>query len=160
MLKNFQSGYSVSKKSEIAKREKNDCMVRAVANAFEIPYDQSHAWVKDTFKRGVRQGTKAVISTLSGIDEAVFEPQGQKITIKSLGVSPKRGGKLQNPAYTHKPVAFTVKAFAHKFSRGNYVVLVNKHALAIKNGVVIDNPDMQFNGYRRVVESAFQIKTA
>ena len=169
MLKNFQSGYSVSKRSAIAKREKNDCMVRAVANAFEISYDQSHAWVKDTFKRGVRQGTKAVISTLSGIDEAVFEPQGQlnlfsndekRITIKSLGTSPKRGGKLQNPAYTHKPVAYTVKAFAHKFSKGNYVVLVNKHALAIKNGVVIDNPDMQFKGYRRVVESAFQIKTA
>ena len=36
MLKNFQSGYGVSKKSAIAKREKNDCMVRAVANAFEI----------------------------------------------------------------------------------------------------------------------------
>tara|TARA_R110000782_G_scaffold167558_2_gene259759 strand:- start:267 stop:776 length:510 start_codon:yes stop_codon:yes gene_type:complete len=169
MLKNFQSGYGVSKKSEIAKREKNDCMVRAVANAFDIPYDQSHAWVKDKFKRGVRQGTNGVISTMSDIGEAVFEPQGQlnlfnsdskKITIKSLGVSPKRGGKLKNPAYTHKPVAFTVKAFAEKFKKGNYVVLVNKHALAIKNGVVVDNPDMQFKGYRRVVESAFQIKTA
>jgi len=169
MLKNFQNGYGVSKKSAIAKREKNDCMVRAVANAFEIPYDQSHAWVKDTFKRGVRQGTKAVISTLSGINEAAFEPQGQlnlfnndekKITIKSLGTSPKRGGKLQNPSYTHKPVAYTVKAFAERFKKGNYVVLVNKHALAIKNGVIVDNADMQFKGYRRVVESAFQIKIA
>ena len=45
MLKNFQSGYGVSKKSAIAKREKNDCMVGAVANAFEIPYDQAHSWV-------------------------------------------------------------------------------------------------------------------
>jgi len=39
-------------------------------------------------------------------------------------------------------------------------VLVNKHALAIKNGVIVDNADMQFKGYRRVVESAFQIKIA
>ena len=169
MLKNFQNGYGVSKKSEIAKREKNDCVVRAVANAFEIPYDQSHAWVKDKFKRGVRQGTTGVISTMAEITEAAFEPQGQlnmfssdekKISIKSLGVSPKRGGKLKNPAYTHKPVAYTVKAFAERYKKGNYVVLVNKHALAIKNGVIFDNGDMQFKGYRRVVESAFQIKTA
>ena len=67
---------------------------------------------------------------------------------------------LQNPAYTHKPVAYTVKAFAERFKKGNYVVLVNKHALAIKNGVIVDNADMQFKGYRRVVESAFQIKIA
>lgn len=169
MLKNFQNGYGVSKKSEIAKREKNDCVVRAVANAFEIPYDQSHAWVNDKFKRGVRQGTTGVISTMSEITEAAFEPHGQlnmfsstekKISIKSLGVSPKRGGKLKNPAYTHKPVAYTVKAFAERYKKGNYVVLVNKHALAIKNGVIFDNGDMQFKGYRRVVESAFRIKTS
>jgi hypothetical protein len=36
--------------------------------------------------------------------------------------------------------------------------MVHKHALAIVNGVVIDNNDMQFNGYRRVVESAFLVK--
>ncbi len=169
MLKNFQSGYSVSSKSTIAKREKNDCMVRAVANAFEISYDQSHDWVKNTFKRGIGQGTSRVFSTMSKIKEAAFTVSGQldlfnndekKINIKSMGTCPKLGGKLKNPAYTHKPVAFTVKAFAQRFSKGNYVVLVNKHALAIKNGVVIDNPDMQFSGYRRVVESAFQIKTA
>ena len=169
MLQNFQNGYGVSKKSEIAKREKNDCMVRAVANAFEIPYDQAHGWVKDTFKRNIGQGTNGVISTMSKIKQAAFAASGQlnlfnndekQITIKSLGTSPKRGGKLRNPAYTHKPVAYTVKAFAHKFSRGNYVVLVNKHALAIKNGVIVDNADMQFKGYRRVVESAFQIKIA
>ena len=64
------------------------------------------------------------------------------------------------PFVRAQTVAFTVKAFAQKFKKGNFVVLVNKHALAVKNGVVIDNPDMQFKGYRRVVESAFQIKTA
>ena len=169
MLKNFQSGYGVSKKSAIAKREKNDCMVRAVANAFEIPYDQAHNWDKDTFKRSNRQGTQGVVSIMSKVKQAAFAASGQldlfnndekQIKIKSMGMCPKLGGKLQNPDYTHKPVAFTVKAFAQKFKKGNFVVLVNKHALAVKNGVVIDNPDMQFKGYRLVVESAFQIKTA
>jgi len=34
----------------------------------------------------------------------------------------------------------------------------NKHALVIKDGQIIDNPDMRFTGYRRVVEHAFKIK--
>ena len=52
----------------------------------------------------------------------------------------------------------TVKAFAQKFKTGTYFLLVHKHALAIVDGVVIDNGNMQFNGYRRVVESAFLVK--
>ena len=71
---------------------------------------------------------------------------------------PKNGGKLINRAYKHKPVAYTVKAFAQKFKTGTYILMVHKHALAIVNGVVIDNGDMQFSGYRRVVESAFLVK--
>ena len=78
-------------------------------------------------------------------------------TIKHVGDSPKQGGSLRNPKYRHKPVAFTVKEFARKFNRGSYIVAVNKHALAIKDGVIIDNSNYQYGGYRRVVESAFQV---
>jgi len=78
-------------------------------------------------------------------------------TIKHVGDSPKQGGTLANPKYRHKPVAFTVKEFARKFNRGSYIVSVNKHALAIKDGVIIDNSNFQYNGYRRVIESAFQV---
>ena len=39
---------------------------------------------------------------------------------------------MVNPKYKHKPVAFTVKAFAN----GNY----------------------QYDGYRRVVEGAYQVQ--
>ena len=37
-LENFKNGYEISTKSTVAKREKNDCVVRAMANAFEISY--------------------------------------------------------------------------------------------------------------------------
>ena len=66
--------------------------------------------------------------------------------------------KPRNPDYTHKPVQFTVKTFCSKFNKGTYIVLVNKHALCIKDGIVIDNPDMRFTGYRRVVESSIRVK--
>ena len=165
MLKNFENGYEVSGSSEIAKREKNDCIVRAIANACDVNCNQAHKFVADKFDRKKGKGTQMFTYVLDKVEKMEFDEVGQLdlfgngITreLKCVGKAPKQGGDLVNPKYKHKPVAFTVKAFAQRFSKGNYVVLVNKHALAIKNGVVIDNPDMQFSGYRRVVESAFQI---
>ena len=62
-----------------------------------------------------------------------------------------------NADYTHKEVKFTVKTFCAKFNKGTFIVLVNKHALTIKDGIVIDNPNMRFTGYRRVVESYVKV---
>ena len=56
-----------------------------------------------------------------------------------------------NKEYTHKKVAYTVKTFSAMFSKGTYIVLVHKHALVIKDGIVVDNPNNRFDGYRRVV---------
>jgi hypothetical protein len=82
---------------------------------------------------------------------------GKIVNVKHIGDMPKAGGDLINPKYKHKKVAFTVKEFARKFNKGNYIVAVNKHALAICDGVIVDNGNYQTDGYRRVVESAFRI---
>ena len=165
MLKNFKNGYAVSGSSEIAKQEKNDCVVRAVANACEVNYDQAHKYVKDTFDRKKGQGTQLFTMLLKTNSEMVFDEVGQldlfrngiKRNVKHIGDMPKLGGKLFNPKYKHKKVAYTVKEFARRFNKGNYILTVAKHALAIKDGVVIDNRNYQHEGYRRVVESAFKI---
>ena len=83
--------------------------------------------------------------------------KGKVVNVKHIGDMPKAGGKLINPKYKHKKVAFTVKEFVRKFNKGNYIVAVNKHALAICDGVIVDNGNYQTDGYRRVVESAFRI---
>ncbi len=83
--------------------------------------------------------------------------QGKIVNVKHIGDMPKAGGSLINKKYKHKKVAYTVKEFAQRFNKGNYIVAVNKHALAICDGVIVDNPDKQHGGYRRVVESAFRI---
>ena len=170
MLKNFENGYAVSGSSEIAKREKNDCVVRAIANACDVNYEQAHKYVTDTFNRKKGKGTQLFVSTLNGVankkgGEMKFDTVGQlnlfetgitrKLTY--VGESPKRGGDMCNPKYKHKPVAYTVKAFAQKFNKGKYILAVNKHALAVNNGVIVDNGDMQYNGYRRTVEAAYQV---
>jgi len=47
-------GYS---DSTLAKSERADCVVRAVASAYDMPYDKAHKWVADTFGRRHRRGT-------------------------------------------------------------------------------------------------------
>ena len=165
MLKNFKNGYAVSLKSETARNEKNDCVVRAVANACDVNYDQAHKYVADTFGRKKGQGTQLFTMLLKTNKEMVFDEVGQlnmfeqgvKRSVKHIGDMPKNGGKLFNPKYKHKKVAYTVKEFAQRFKTGNYILTVAKHALAIKNGVVVDNGNYQANGYRRIVESAFMV---
>jgi len=165
MLKNFKNGYQVSGSSEIAKGEKNDCVVRAIANACDVNYDQAHKYVADTFGRKKGKGTQLFTTLLKTNDEMVFDNVGQlnlfqdgvKRTVKHIGDMPKLGGKLKNPKYKHKPVAYTVKEFARQYNKGNYIIAVAKHALAIKDGVVIDNGNYQVGGYRRPVQSAFMV---
>ena len=165
MLKNFKNGYQVSGSSEIAKGEKNDCAVRAIANACDVTYDQAHKYCTETFDRKKGKGTELFNLILRTNKEMKFEEVGQLnlfrngVTrmLKWLGDGPKQGGDLVNPKYKHKPVAYTVKAFAQRFNKGNYIIGVNKHALAIKDGVVIDNGNYQYDGYRRVVECAYQV---
>ena len=57
-LKVFKDGYAVSS-SMLAKSEKNDCVVRACANAFDIQYDTAHQFVKERFDRKEKSYTKS-----------------------------------------------------------------------------------------------------
>ena len=41
-LENFKNGYDVTLGSSLALNEKNDCAVRAFANAFSITYNMAH----------------------------------------------------------------------------------------------------------------------
>ena len=45
-------GYS---KSEIAKKETNDCSVRALANAFDVTYNKAHKFLEENYGRKNRR---------------------------------------------------------------------------------------------------------
>ena len=166
----FKSGYDVTSKSKLAGNEKNDCFVRACSNAFDVSYEPAHEFVAAKFDRKNGKGTKRCNVTLKELQNKVldFQPEGQldlfsnnggrKIKVRHIGDTPKSGGRLFNKKYTHKKVAYTVKTFMESFKTGTYILLVREHALVCKNGVLIDNGDMQFGGYRRPVESAFLVK--
>ena len=103
MLKNFKNGYQVSGSSEIAKGEKNDCVVRAIANACDVNYEQAHKYCAETFDRKKGKGTQLFTTLLKTNKEMVFDNVGQlnlfqdgvKRTVKHIGDMPKLGGKLK-----------------------------------------------------------------
>ena len=163
-LENFKNGYDVTIGSSLALNEKNDCAVRAIANAFNINYDLAHEFTADKFKRKAKKGTKKFFITLSQLGFATFDlfsdtlfPETRTFSIHPIARNNKRIG-IVNKAYTHKTVNHTVKTFCSKFNKGTYIVTVSNHALTIKDGIVIDNPNYRFSGYRRIVESACLVK--
>ena len=156
-LENFKNGYSVTNGSLLAKGEKNDCSVRAIANAFNITYDVAHEFCSNELGRKAKRGLKGMYSTLSALGSVTFDLFSNTLFPETKTYEL---GCVLNPIntdYKHKPVQYTVKTFCAKYNDGTYIVLVNKHALVVKNGIVVDNPDMQFTGYRRVVESFFKV---
>ena len=157
ILENFKNGYEVSNGSLIAKGDKNDCFVRACANAFNITYDVAHGFVAKEFKRKARKGTQNVFNTLSKLGSITFELFSNTLFPETKEYNLVPVNAPINTDYTHKKVAYTVKTFCAKFNKGTFIVLVNKHALTIKDGIVIDNPDMRFTGYRRIVESYVKV---
>ena len=156
-LENFKNGYDVTLGSTYAKNEKNDCAVRALANAFNITYDVAHMFAADKLERKVRKGVKSMFAKLDLLGEVTFDLFSNTLFPETKTY--KLDGKLKprNPDYTHKKVAFTVKTFCARFNKGTYILIVNKHALCVKDGIVIDNPNYKFTGYRRVVESSFRV---
>ena len=151
ILENFKNGYEVANGSLLAKSEKNDCLVRAFANAFNVTYDVAHSFTAEKFERKFRKGAKMTASTLSKLGKVSFELFKDTLFPVTKEYDLKFVHNPVNKEYTHKQVSYTVKTFSAMFSKGTYIVLVNKHALVIKDGVVVDNPNNRFDGYRRVV---------
>ena len=161
-LENFKNGYDVTIGSSLAVNEKNDCAVRAFANAFNISYDVAHKFAEDKFARKAKKGVKGMFITLSKLGFASFDLFSNTLfpETRTYGIHPltrSKSGKVVNHAYRHKEVSHTVKTFCAEFNKGTFIVIVNKHALTIKDGIVIDNPNYRFTGYRRIVESAVRI---
>jgi len=156
----FKSGYGVSTTAK-AQAETNDCAVRAVANAFGVCYDTAHTFAQDTLGRKARRATFAMEEKFGKLKTVKFEDTSEQMSLfpqaNEFKVTVLKGVQLQNTAYTHKKVKFTVKTFMQRYNVGTYMVTVKDHALTIKDGVVLDNPNYRFSGYRRPVVGAIRV---
>ena len=147
--------------SELAKKETNDCVVKAFMVALDLPYDKAHAYIKDKMKRQDRKGTytnayaKNIINTTKN---------GKKITF--IGTHPSRSffkhsfgsdKVLVNKQYK-KPTGYTLKSFMENNPVGRFVLIVQGHAVAVVNGVLYGNKEERHHGLYRSVWYGFEMK--
>ena len=140
--------------SELARQEKNDCVVRAVAAASGSAYEPAHAFVKSVFDRNDKEGTFGVGVTINQIEGKVQEIGSSKVVFKTLAEDKKVNYyKLHGEVVKRQK---TVKSFIQDNKKGTFMVLVSKHAFVIKDGVLIDNRGEEFRPTRKV-QDAFKV---
>jgi hypothetical protein len=142
--------------SELAKGEKNDCFVRALASATEVNYDVAHKFTKDYFGRANGKGVYFTGATINPLEEKGLSLGNKDFDFKVLNkMRITNGYKLYGEmVYRQK----TVKSFIKDNPKGTYIVGVAGHAFTIKDGTLIDNADEKFRPTRKVT-SVFQLKS-
>lgn len=107
--------------------ETRDCTVRAISNAFEVPYEVAHKFMS---KNGRIAKHGVPFNTVIGRKPRVIF--GKRI------------------AY-HKAPHKTVGTFIKKHPTGTYIIAIAHHVFVLKDGVVIDlmkhNPNQHVKSY-------------
>ena len=144
------------KNSKIAKNEKNDCFVRALAAATDMDYDTTHQEVKDQFGRKNNKGTEnhMIIGQMLNAEENGLMIGDKRFSVKVLGKARTHNTyKLYGELIKRKK---TVKSFIKDNPKGSFILTVSKHALAIVDGKLIDNKGEEFRPTRKV-DGAYKI---
>jgi hypothetical protein len=120
--------------SAIAKGERNDCVVRAVASTFGLEYNIAHRFVAEEFGRKPRKGTfntAIKLSSLTNIKDIPYSviPKAN-LTYPGSARHQKNGGK---------PTNITLSMFIEKYPKGKYLVIKKGHAFSVIDGVVVGN---------------------
>lgn len=136
-------GYS---DSSLAKSETKDCVVRAVASAFDLEYDKAHKWVATTFNRQNKKGTYGFPTGMNKISDNKSRLNYKRTkTIESKYLTTNKGKSRMS-----------VGTFAKEYDKGTYIIRVTGHAFTIKDGVVIGNPE-DSSKVRKIVMNAWKI---
>ncbi len=132
--------------STLAKSERADCVVRAIASAFDLEYDKAHKWVATTFNRKPKKGTFGFpigMNKMSDNNTRLNYKRTRTIDAKHLTTN---NGKSK----------MTVGTFAKEYNTGTFIIRVTRHAFTIKDGHVIGNPD-DATALRKIIKNAWKI---
>lgn len=142
--------------SELAKSEKNDCVVRSVASAADVTYNIAHKFCKDVFARVDKRGTNNLFITTEMLKA---ETSGIEIGSKKFGVRVLGKGEIKNRYKLKGEVIFrkkTLKSFIASHMTGTYLVMIANHALTVKDGEVYDWKSNMFKPTTKVC-SAYEL---
>ena len=155
MYLNVNEKYS-SFNSELAKSEKNDCMVRALASGADVAYRTAHVFCKEVFGREDKSGTNNmnIFTQMLKAEESGIEIGGKKFAVRVLGKNEtKNRYKLKGEVIFRKK---TLKSFIASHMKGTYLVMIANHALTVKGGEVYDWNSNKFKPTTKVM-SAYEL---
>lgn len=136
-------GYS---ESLLAKSENKDCVVRAIASAYDLHYDKAHKWVADTFMRKPKKGTFG------------FPVGMDKMSINNTRFNYKKTKTIDSKYLTtnNGKSKMSVGTFVKEYDKGTYIIRVTGHAFTIKDGYVIGNPN-DATQLRKIIKNCWKI---
>lgn len=144
--------------SEIAKNEKNDCVVRSIASAAEVSYKVAHEFCAKVFGRKEKKGVNGLVLA-SELLKA--QDEGLKIGNKEFEVYGLKKQEVCNKYKLHGEEIWrkkTIKSFVQSHPVGTFLVMVANHALCIKDGELLDWDSNKFQPTRKVV-SAYRLNS-
>jgi len=143
-------------RSKLAQEESNDCVVKAIASAAKISYEASHAFTGDYLMRSNGKGV-CIKLFLPNITKSPMKIGGQKVIFEELHKSRILNRyKVKGKIYLRKK---TVKSFIQDNIKGSFVLTVSGHALAVVDGVLIDNIGEEYRMTRKVL-GAIEVRSS
>lgn len=131
--------------SQLAKSERNDCVVRAFAAAFDIEYDKAHLFVGKEFGRQFRKGTPRFNSTMTKLAN-----DRRRLNYKSLKTifsgEVKKGSSRM-----------TVGGFVKDYDKGTYIIVISGHAFTVRDGMVIGGNSEDAKRMRCIIKGVWKI---
>lgn len=131
-MKKIHTVALLGKDSIIAAGEKNDCVVYAIATAFDMDYDDAHKEVAKRFGREDGEGTKS-----SALKRELTEGttiNGKTVTKVIEGLT--KAYKVYGQIVPRKP---RLSSFVKNNPEGTYIIMTRDHALTVKNGTILDS---------------------
>ena len=144
--------------SKLAKKEKNDCFVRALAVATGSAYETAHEKAKNSFGRPDKKGTPGENIVAQMLN---YEQNGMTIGDNTYSVTVLGNKDTKNvyKLYGEKVLRQkTLKSFIESHPKGTYIVTVAKHALTVKDGEVMDWNSNKFLPTRKI-QGAYKIES-
>ena len=143
--------------SKLAKNEKNDCFVRALAVATGSAYETAHEKAKSSFGRPDKKGTPSenIVAQMLNYEQSGMTIGDNTYSVTVLG---NKDTKNVYKLYGEKVLRQkTLKSFIESHPKGTYIVTVAKHALTIKDGEVMDWNSNKFLPTRKI-QGAYKIE--
>ncbi len=150
--------YSVS---VIAKSEKNDCVVKAIAVALDTTYDYAHALAKKELGRKDKDGVSQVTLSkwLTNRNDPVITEHAKDKTLNSL----RYPINVPHTTYTNKKTGeklyckMTVGTFCKLYNEGRYYILVKGHIFVVVNGEILGTTQ-DAKKIRTQIRAAWKVK--